>query len=125
MQDFAWEARSFLADGNVLLEASNGRGSADRAVSRGEEDIDLTGSPGRPARYARKAGQGEDRFEEASIQGLAIHAKKDSLDASGEVRMDFATANETYHIQGGEIHVAFGAPASSSTGTGGGPRRRA
>src|SRR5262249_30678458 len=95
VQDFDWDARSFRADGDVSLEGEDGRGSADRAVARGEDDLELTGISGRPARYARKGGQGNERFEEASIQGLSIRAKKDSLDASGEVLMDFATAKES------------------------------
>ena len=116
VQDFDWDARSFRAEGDVSLEGEDGRGSSDRAVARGEDDIELTGITGRPARYARKGGQGNERFEEASIQGLSIHAKKDSLDASGEVLMDFATEKENYHVQGGEVHVAYGAPSSPEAG---------
>jgi len=117
VRDFDWTTQSFTAEGDVQLEGTSGRGSAERVVAKSAQDLELTGSPGRPARYAKKSGKGVIRFEEASVQGLSIHARENTLDATGEVRLDFAAARETYHLQASEVHVAFGPPESAESGS--------
>lgn len=114
VRNFDWEARAFVAEGDVAFESERGNGSADRVVARGTDDIELTGSAGKPARFSRVAGAGEDRYEEAKIEGLSIHAREDSLDASGDVRTDFLASDASYHLEGGEVQVEFDPPPPPS-----------
>jgi hypothetical protein len=122
VEHFDWEAQSFTAAGDVKLDGSQGRGSAERVVARGKNDLELEGVPAaenvpaKPARYARSAGAGATKFEEAGIEGLSIRATDTSLDATGNVRLDVAGAAETYHLQGGEVHVTFEPPESAEPG---------
>lgn len=118
VRDFDWEARTFVAEGEVSFESERGNGAADRIVARGTDDIELTGSPERLARFSRLGGADEDRYEEAKIEGLVIHAREDSLDASGDVRSDppipvkadFSASDAAYHLEGGEVHVEYDPP---------------
>jgi len=118
VKDFDWEARAFVAEGDVAFESGRGNGSADRIVARGTDDIELTGSPERLARFSRLGGADDDRYVEAKLEGLRIHAREDSLDATGEVerdppipvKADFSASDAAYHLEGGEVHVEFDPP---------------
>jgi hypothetical protein len=110
--DLDWEARAFVAEGDVSFESDRGSGSADRVVASSTEDVELTGSEGKPAHFARTVGTGEQRTEEARIEGLTIHARTDALDAAGDVRADFTAADASYHLEGGTVRVEFD-PAST------------
>jgi hypothetical protein len=116
VRDFDWKARAFSAEGEVSYESESGSASADRAVARSAEDIELTGSAGHPAHYSRKGGSGEARFEEAGVEGLSIHATQDALVASGDVHADLAAAGAKYRLEGGEVQVGFGPPSGPEPG---------
>ena len=122
VRDLDWEARAFVAEGDVSFESARGSGAADRIVARGLEDVELTGSPGKRARFTRFAGPEEDRYEEATIEGLSIHARADSLDASGDVRTDFTASDAAYHLEGGEVHVEYDPPDLAAAGDPSAPR---
>ncbi|MFN0006795.1 MAG: hypothetical protein ACKVXR_02715 [Planctomycetota bacterium] len=130
VKDFDWEARAFVAEGDVAFESERGSGSADRIVARGLEDIELTGSANRPARFSRLGGAEDERFEEAKIEGLTIHARADSLDAIGDVesepplpvKTDFSASDAAYHLEGGEVHVEYDPPPPGADPAGGAAR---
>jgi hypothetical protein len=122
VRDFDWEAQTFTAEGDVSLNGARGSGFAERAISRGPNDLELVGAeaangaPAKPARYARRSGEGETRFDEASIQGRTIRATDTTLDAVGNVRLDVAGTAQTYHLQGGEVHATFQPPSGPEPG---------
>lgn len=111
VHDLDWDARSFIAEGNVLFSNAEGDGNAERAVARGGEEIELYGTAADPARWTLARRATKKGPLEAEARAREIHASKDKLRASGAVDARVSAGVDEHHFKSDELTLELDPPA--------------
>ncbi len=113
-----WVARTFEVEGDVEFAGADGQGTAQRAIVRGERDIELFGTAERRATYRlRRRGSGGPESElEAATEAVEIRATERRVQARGDVWTTAAMADELLDLHAARVDLELaperaGAPA--------------
>ncbi|MBL8863629.1 MAG: hypothetical protein JNK02_16690 [Planctomycetes bacterium] len=101
-----WEARTFTAEGDVRFRHADGEGDAERALVRGERDVELTGTETQRASYrlarSQRAPQDDVRVE---TLGRAIRATERRVTGRGDVRVEAEARGGLLELEAQEVDV--------------------
>ena len=115
LRAFDAAARTLEASGDVLVESPQGVGTADELSVRGPEEVELRGTPGRPARWQTKlAGSAKPDSSAANYRAVAeaefIKAQPQRLEARGAVVAQVVTQKGALDLTSGVFVVALADP---------------
>jgi hypothetical protein len=112
VRDFDLTSRVFTAEGNVVYETREGRGSGERAFATGPEEIELHGGPQGPALFQLWETAGDDpdganRIEQGRTEAGRIVASRGRVSASKDVTCVFALSDEQYRMRCQELDIEY------------------
>jgi len=113
VRDFDWTARVFAAQGNVVYETREGRGSGERALSTGPDEIELHGRPEQPALFQLWRTPGDtvevagNRAEQGRTEAGTIVVSRGRVSAVDDVVCVFAVVDEQYRMRCQELEIEY------------------
>ena len=101
VRDFEWKEVSFEAEREVTYASPLGTGVAERAIVRGEDELDLFGSVGQPARFqvTRPPTESPDLPNWGEFEADEILVRAERVEASGRVSSKLTAGPRTYRLE--------------------------
>jgi hypothetical protein len=110
MRDVDWDAQTFNAQGHVIFEDAEGRGTAAVAIARGRDDLSLFGVDGEPARYFLWRDPSVANVAAASVEAREIHRRGDDIESRGDVKAFVEAEAEVYRVESDSLNVTLFRP---------------
>lgn len=106
VRNVQWDERRLEAERDVVLTLTDGRASAERAIVRGLDDVELFGVSHRPARFRmRRGAQDDDESVDATVSALHVRGSGRSLAADGDAHARIVTRGATLDATGARLSL--------------------